>query len=281
MANFKGHALPGSFFILFGLWWSLKSSLKYHSRKLNKNGHANRCFRHLDVIEGAVKFIFSVIGILAEQFVPDGPHLYLYSGEPRTWVKLMNWQHSTMYLFFAISGVMDMLTYYQDQVPAGLDRLALSVAFFVEGFLFYFHVSHRPMLDQHIHSLLLNAIFGAAISTFIGVFMQHNIILDLFCSSLALLQGTWFWQIGFVLYPPLGGPEWQEEDHSNVMFITMCFCWHYAAAILITAVSYTLVHCCMQRHKRNHGQTEIGLGNWKRKSGKSAQTALLNESDEE
>lgn len=70
-------------------------------------------------------------GILAEQFVPDGPHLHLYS--ENQWIKLMNWQHSTMYLFFAISGITDMLTYLVSHVPLGVDRLVMAVAAFNEG----------------------------------------------------------------------------------------------------------------------------------------------------
>ncbi|XP_061448501.1 transmembrane protein 45B isoform X2 [Rhineura floridana] len=281
MANFKGHALPGSFFILFGFWWSVKYSLKYHSRKLNKNGHAHRCFEHLEIVEGTVKVVFAIIGILAEQFVPDGPHLYLYSGEQHSWVKLMNWQHSTMYLFFGICGAVEILTYSPAIIPVGLDRLTLAVALFMEGFLFYFHVSNRPMLDQHIHSLLLTAIFGGAASTLMEVFLRDNIILEFFRASLSLLQGTWFWQIGFVLYSPWGGPAWDENDHSNMMFITMCFCWHYATSMLIMVVNYSLVHCCTKRWKRNNGLIEIGLGIRKQKREKSSHIALLNGSDEE
>ncbi|KAJ7305038.1 hypothetical protein JRQ81_010825 [Phrynocephalus forsythii] len=291
MANFKGHALPGSFFLLFGLWWSVKFVLKHHSKKLNKNGRAHHSFDQIEIIEGATKVTFAIIGILAEQFVPDGPHLYLFSGDPRTWVKLMNWQHSTMYLFFGLSGVMDILTYSPARVPLGLDRLMLAIAVFTEEslitspceyeFLFYFHVSNRPMLDKHIHSLLLTAIFAGAISIFLEVFLRDNIILELFRTSLTILQGTWFWQIGFVLFPPFGGPEWDENDHDNVMFITMCFCWHYALAILIMAVNYTLVHWCTRSCRRNNRQLEFRLGTWKQKCAKNDHAALLNGSDEE
>lgn len=77
--------------------------------------------------------MYAHAGMLAEQFVPDGPHLYLYSGEKRDWVKLMNWQHTTMYLFYGLSGVVDIFTYVCPMVPRGLDRLMLSVAVFVEG----------------------------------------------------------------------------------------------------------------------------------------------------
>lgn len=73
------------------------------------------------------------LGILAEQFVPDGPHLHLLSQDRQSWVKLMNWQHSTMYLFFGISGIVDILTYSSLKIPVGLDRLVLSLAVFMEG----------------------------------------------------------------------------------------------------------------------------------------------------
>lgn len=72
-------------------------------------------------------------GIMVEQFVVSGPHAHLYDREHNSWVKLMNWQHSTMYLFFGIYGVAVLVTTVSRLVPAGVDRLTLSVALFVEG----------------------------------------------------------------------------------------------------------------------------------------------------
>uniref|UniRef100_A0A8D0G5E7 Transmembrane protein 45B n=1 Tax=Sphenodon punctatus TaxID=8508 RepID=A0A8D0G5E7_SPHPU len=283
MANFKGHALPGSFFLLFGLWWSVKYPLTYLSRTVKKNGQRKKCYQCPDVIEGAVKASFALIGMLAEQFVPDGPHLHLFSGSDHKWEKLMNWQHTTMYLFYGLSGVVDILTFIRGvKVPLGLDRLMLSVAVFVEGFLFYYHVHGRPELDKHIHSLLLIAVFAGAFSILMEVFQRDNLVLELFRASLTILQGSWFWQIGFVLFPPWGGPAWDETDESNIMFITMCFFWHYAVAVLIIAVNYTLAYCCIQRCKsRNNGEIQLGLGVRNQKCDKSSCAALLNGSDEE
>ena len=48
-------------------------------------------------------------------------------------------------------------------------------------------------------------------------------------------------QIGFVLYPFNGGPPWDLMDHNNIMFLTICFCWHYATAIIITGAIYAFV----------------------------------------
>ncbi|XP_062867819.1 transmembrane protein 45B [Trichomycterus rosablanca] len=279
MANFKGHALPGTFFLLFGLWWSVKYPLQHI---WNKRQHGRRqslrvYFNRMDFIEGFLYTTFFVSGIMAEQFVPDGPHAHLYNGE---WVKLMNWQHSTMYLFFGISGIADVLTMSHLPVPAGLDRLCLSLALFVEGFLFYFHLHNRPSLDQHIHSLLLVAVFGGAASTMLEAFMRDISLLEVFRSSLAILQGTWFYQIGFVLFP-LNGKQWDQENHGNIMFITMCYCWHYAVALLIVGVNYSVVWWLNNRYKRRQlTDSEISL----RKTAHSDsgyQKALLQESDDE
>ncbi|XP_066502155.1 transmembrane protein 45B [Hoplias malabaricus] len=279
MANFKGHALPGTFFFLFGLWWSVKCPLQRTWEKRQPGGKQQmpKFFKRIDLIEGVLKTFFAFVGIMAEQFVPDGPHGHLYNGG---WIKLMNWQHSTMYLFFGISGIADILCSFPLPVPAGLDRLSLSLALFVEGFLFYYHVHDRPLLDKHIHSLLLVAVFGGAASTMLEAFIQDFTLLELFRSSVAILQGTWFYQIGFVLYP-LNGEEWDTSSHDNVMFITMCYCWHYAAALLIVGINYSVVCWTTRRLRENHRPNiEIGL----RKTcltDTSSQKALLQESDEE
>lgn len=47
-------------------------------------------------------------------------------------------------------------------------------------------------------------------------------------------------QIGFVLYPP-HGTEWDLSDHSNMMFITMCYTWHLAFAMLMVGVLHCVV----------------------------------------
>ncbi|CAN2391412.1 Family of unknown function (DUF716) [Pristimantis euphronides] len=261
MANFKGHALPGSFFLLFGLWWSVKFPLKFACKKHNKVGFfgSKVGFQRVEVAEGAVKAIFALIGVLAEQFVPDGPHLRLYNQEEKQWSHLMNWQHSTMYFFYGISGLVDMVTHTTRAVPVAADRLMLAIAVFVEGFLFYYHVHGRQELDLHIHLLLLFAVFGGALCIFLEVFFRGNIILELLRSSLCILQGSWFWQIGFVLFPPGGGPEWSQTDHSNVMFITMCYCWHYAFALLIVGVNYGVVMWVVNTKLRSTQPMEMEL----------------------
>lgn len=216
------------------------------------------------------------VGIMVEQFVPDGPHAHL--GSNGAWVKLMNWQHSTMYLFFGIAGVALVASTAIRLVPTGVDRLCLSIALFVEGFLFYYHVHMRPHLDAHIHTLLLVAVFGGSLCSMLEVFMRHNIILELVGAGLFILQGTWFYQIGFVLFP-LSGPQWALEEHGNVMFVTMCFCWHLAVAMLLVTSTCSVVWFTLRRFSTNGRDIEIGMRNTSSESG--SQKSLLQESEEE
>ncbi|XP_042354781.1 transmembrane protein 45B [Plectropomus leopardus] len=280
MANFGGHAIPGSFFLLYGFWLVVKYVLQHSWRTSQPKGRRIMppFFKKMAYIEGGLQIFASFVGIMVEQFVVDGPHAHLYNTETNSWVKLMNWQHGTMYLFFGISGIALVASTACKLVPAGVDRLTLSLALFVEGFLFYYHVHSRPPLDAHIHSLLLVAVFSGSASTMLEIFIKDNIILELFGACMFILQGSWFYQIGFVLYP-LSGPEWDLKLHDNIMFITMCFCWHLAVALLLVACTSSVVWFTVKRFSGRGRDIEIGMRTTSSKE--SSQKALLEESDEE
>ncbi|KAM3869193.1 transmembrane protein 45B [Diretmus argenteus] len=278
MASFAGHAIPGSFFLIYGLWLVVKHVLRHYWIKTQPKRRQKLppFFNRMDYIEGGFSIFAAFVGIMVEQFVVDGPHAHLYANH--SWVKLMNWQHSTMYLFFGIFGVAHVVSTASKSVPVGLDRLALSLALFVEGFLFFYHVHNRPPLDAHIHSMLLVAVFAGSASTMLEVFLRDHIILELLGAAFFILQGSWFYQIGFVLYP-LSGPQWDLTLHSNIMFVTMCFCWHLAVALLVVATTSFLVCCTVKRCSGRRRDVEIGMRDASSKS--SSQKALLEESEDE
>ncbi|XP_053187854.1 transmembrane protein 45B [Scomber japonicus] len=280
MANFGGHAIPGTFFLFYGFWLAVKHTLQHYWRTNQPKGRQilPPSFKRMEYIEGGLKIFAAFVGIMVEQFVVDGPHAHLYDTENKSWVKLMNWQHGTMYLFFGISGIALVASTASKMVPVGVDRLALSLALFVEGFLFYFHVHNRPALDAHIHTLLLVAVFGGSASTMLEVFMRDHIVLELLRACLFILQGSWFYQIGFVLYP-LSGPEWDLTKHNNIMFVTMCFCWHIAVALLLVACTFAVVLLAVKRLSGKGHDIEIGMR--QTSSSSNYQKALLEESDEE
>ncbi|XP_068188140.1 transmembrane protein 45B [Antennarius striatus] len=280
MANFGGHAIPGVFFLLFGFWTTIKTILHHYWRTHQQKGKPLMppAFKKMEYFEGGFAVFASFSGIMVEQFVVDGPHAHLYDTVNSSWVKQMNWQHSTMYMFYGIYGIAQVACTVSSLVPIGVNKLTLSLAFFVEGFLFYFHVHGRTLLDAHCHSLLLVSVFSAAAGSMLEVFIRNNIIVKLFNACMFILQGSWFFQIGLVLYP-LSGPKWDETLHSNAMFITMCFCWHLAMAMLLVTSTCCMVWFIMRRFSGRRRDIEIGMRDTSNKNG--SQKALLEESDEE
>ncbi|XP_008496718.2 transmembrane protein 45B [Calypte anna] len=279
-ASFLGSALRGSFFFIFGLWWSMRYPLRYLRRKSNAESQPSHGVQQVEVFEGAVKAFFALAGILAEQFVPAGPHLQLYSPKTHSWVDLIPWHYTTIYLFFLLSGLVDIASHSPLKLPLGWDRLLLSLALLVEGLLFCFHDYSDAVLDHHLHSLLAVAAFAGAFCALLEVFLRDHIILETFRTSSFLLQGSWLWQIGFVLSPPWGGPGWDQSDLSNLEFLPMCFCWHYVGVLAVLAANSVASRCCNESCQLKFGDIDVELdcGFCLRRNKMGSRGALLPES---
>ncbi|XP_070364660.1 transmembrane protein 45A isoform X2 [Equus asinus] len=232
MGSFRGHALPGSFIFFTGAWWTAKCILKYACKKHKRTSYlgCKALFQRIEILEGIILICMALTGMTGEQFVPAGPHLVLYDHKEGQWVQLLSWHHFTMYFFFGLLGVMNILCFTISSLPTSLTKLMLSNAFFVEGLV-----------------------------AFVELFTRTNVIVELLRTSLVLLQGSWLWQIGFVLYPPSGGPAWDPNDHDNIMFLTICFCWHYALTFIVIGVIYAFVTWLVTSRLRRFCPSEVGL----------------------
>ncbi|XP_018427826.1 PREDICTED: transmembrane protein 45B-like [Nanorana parkeri] len=218
MGDFRGHSLLGTTFLIFGLWWSIKYPLKYL-----RGGVDSKRYRRLEMGEGIVKAFIAATGMIWENFAPNiGPRFHLTNPVDHSWVGLMGWLHSTLYIFFFLSGVVDILTYSPLKLPRGLDRLTLALAVSLEGLLMSFHVHGQPPVEGLLHTLLLVVSSAGFLCFMAEVFLRDHIVLELFRSSLAVLQGSWFWQIAMAVYPPWG-VQWDQSDHSNLAFLPICF----------------------------------------------------------
>ncbi|XP_076973593.1 transmembrane protein 45A-like [Tamandua tetradactyla] len=226
-----------------GLWWGTKSIVKYACKKYKNtcNLDCNALFHRLEIFEGLFIIVTALIGMTGEQLMPGGLYLTLYDYKEGQWNQLLGWQHCTMYFFFALFGVANILCFTISSLPISITRIMLSNALFVEAFIFYNHIHDQEMLYIYVYQLLVLVSMVTGLMAFLEFLMWKNVPLELLRSSLILLQGSWFWQVAFVLYPHNRRPEWDQKDHDNIMFLTICFCWHYAVALAIVAMNYTFV----------------------------------------
>lgn len=273
MGTLAGHLLPGSFFILFGLWWSyvtairfiqsrMKSPYKKDSLNPYKTSVTMPCIccpctkLRRAPVESYVKLIFATIGLLGEVITGvhrnyavvdknvqattsmpmvhdhanghehihrrDAERLYFWSFEHA------NMQHSTMYTAFIIGSIVEIMLYHRFDLPARIEYILGAIGFLVEGFLFANHLHGKDPLDIQVHTFLLNAIYGCVIFSLLETWKPNEVILTYGRITCTILQGTWFFQVGFVLYPPTKDPSWQwdKNNHSQMMIITASFIWH-------------------------------------------------------
>ena len=191
--------------------------------------------------ESYVKIIFVVIGTCVE----GGAGIH-------DWVKdnndyQNNLQHATMILMFGLNAVVDILLHYKFPVPQNSDYITMALAIASEGLLFKFHLHGRTDLDVLVHTLLVYALVASTASVLIEMKFRHSIMAALSRPYFTLVQGTWFWQTGWILYPPFPWSfQWDEEDHGQIMVATTIFIWHLAVDFIIM-IGIGFIVCYVQR----------------------------------
>ena len=234
MGTFGGHALPGTFFIIFAIWWTIMNFNRYYSSRRRNSRFTSTatftcpclCGRLKDwPIEGIVKIFFTLVGFSFEIYTG------FWNGK---FVNIGNGQHATMFFYFGFTGIIDILLYFKAPLPPDMDYVSMLMAVTCEGLLFKFHLHGRTELDVLLHTLLIYVIGAAIVSVIVEMKFRHNVLSPLTRAYLLLLQGTWFWQVGWILYPPFeSSARWDGENHEQLMVATMIFAWHAFADLLI------------------------------------------------
>ncbi|TGZ73803.1 hypothetical protein CRM22_001322 [Opisthorchis felineus] len=104
------------------------------------------------------------------------------------------------------------------------------VALLSEGFLFLFHLHGRTPLDIYLHMLLLGMILLTIICGFAEVYMRDQPIYAIVRNWSILVQGTWFWQVGAILYPVASWmPVWDGMRKESIPAAANLFCYHLLA----------------------------------------------------
>ena len=244
-----GHLVPGTMFLLFGFWWLcnvvndiLISQLErvdearpYKARTWygRSKPFTGRCTRkHL--VDPFIKIALSLIGASMELTSADWT-LFNDKGDFEH-ESINNFSHATMFAFFGLTGVVDILQTIgtiRSKHFGGLGHVLMAMAFFVEGLLFYYHLDGRNALDSHAHCIVYSICFATTLVLLLETIWMDSGVLGLARCFLVLLQGTWFYQVAFMLYGPR---KWSTKSKAAAMFVPVAFAWHCLMLLIVFCV---------------------------------------------
>ena len=281
MGSLIGHVVPGSFFIIFAIWYSVYGFIQHFSPHFRKPGSGrirspappprrsrkraspnnnNDSEKSLDDLDFPVpvliprpsrfppwdvtiRTLFTLVGIAGEYVTALDEN-----GHFKT---LHNAQHMTMFSAFLLVSLAELLIHYKvPGLPAKLDVFAAFTAFAIEGVLFLWHLEGRNRLDVQVHTFLVYTIFAALVTLALeAVSPEADARAYLMRNTALLVQGAWFYVVGFILYPPRGWEAWDPESHAHRMIVTMAFTWTVALVVLFQFVLGFVVFQVMRRQR--------------------------------
>ena len=256
--GFLGHVLPGTFFILFGSWWYLniiqlliQRNKERHPHFFNKTWFPSslllKCKSNRP-IEPCIKIIFALIGSVGELSYGDWT---LYSHGDFVGPNIANFSHATMFAFFGLTGIVEILTQsriFRDALPQSFAHTTSCMAFLAEGFLFLFHLDHgRSELNRKAHVILYVVIFSCAGAMVVEGYLKPSPGATMVRTYLVTLQGTWLIQVVFMLYGPR---RWNERNRASDMFIPVVFAFHMLSLFLLFLMVYLVTqYIKVYKHK--------------------------------
>ena len=251
MGSFLGHVAPGSFFIAFSLWWTFSVFKRYFRSVIRPNSQPYRSTATFTSrkskipIEALLKLVASVTGIIGEGI----------TGFDADWNYdniMNNLQHMLMFFFYMMNAISDLAVFYKiSHVPHNIDYLFALMAVFNEGFLFANHLHGRKVLDVKLHMCLVVSIGACFLATLIELIMDKSDVRPaIFRCVCHLWQGTWFYHIAFVLYPPPGMHTWEQDNHANAMLTVLFFMLHLAFNIMVVILVAIAVY--LKERKNQH-----------------------------
>ncbi|KAF2364113.1 Protein of unknown function DUF716 (TMEM45) [Trinorchestia longiramus] len=248
MGSFQGHILPGTFFLIFGIRTLYKLLERYYlCRKVSLVTSSTKDvvkyqFRSTLTYRSAVcpALPFEEIGVLCSSLLGTLGEVITGFDSSGHFITT-NGHHVTMYLFFGIASFLVLLQHYRYPVPANCDYACTCLAFGMEGLLFYNHLHGRHHMDIQVHLFLVYTIFLNTAAMLSEMLNRQSVLAAVARAYFTVLQGSWFYQIGFILYPPFG-KTWDVDDHGQMMLVTIIFAWHFACVIVMVGLLATVAH---------------------------------------
>lgn len=246
MGSLPGHLVPGSIFIILGLWWIYSTWLRYYVCRQRRRPFFTATFFPCHCcgpraarlpMESFFVLFGTTLGILIELIAgvtrvvdPQTGHVSYYEGAN-------NLQHFAMYFMFFLVALVQILVHYNFPLPKEFEIATGCLAFFGEALLFYFHGHARDPVEVLIHVFLVLSIVATGVCGIFELVLQNKQPhATLMRGYFTVLQGSWFYTTGFFLYSPFHEHYKQSNDpdaHRTSMLIAYYFVLHMAVILFI------------------------------------------------
>ena len=198
--------------------------------------------------EPFLKILLPLLGIFVEGFLNYDKHHHLHAFVYH--IRMPNGQlndlgkfdHIILYFGFLLSGLVDVASLCL-KLPSPTSTIFLSLSFFVEGLLFYFHTKGREDFNIVVHLLLVYIIVSCFVFTLMRLLSPSSVVINLGLGSSILFQGTWLIQIGYFLFGDFLSKD-EVVTHEHTILATGYFAWHLfliSIAVLFLLVVLSLV----------------------------------------
>lgn len=256
-SRFLGYALPGTVMILFGVGWCWGHAAPRASAGHSKTSVRLRCWPRLLQrlpVQGVLKLIVALVGIVGSLFAVYADGSFVYTGDV---------PFATVYLFFAMSGVVDVLARLCPRaVGRGHACAALALAFFTEALLFHNAEAakqERAGAALHALNLLVGVMVACGASTALCGVLPRAFIeaVDAVRCGAAVVHGSWLYHCGMLLHWPSSAAVAEDSSQSlgdvPSVSVTYYFAWHCAAAAtLLIVFLVTRRSLCSAPRDRHH-----------------------------
>ncbi|CAH6789304.1 transmembrane epididymal protein 1A [Phodopus roborovskii] len=233
MGDFIGHICPGLFLILYGLYKAIvvsramivNDSLLYPSSLSKSKGRWDRLqqIAHtgwLKTVTGCLLIVYEFKGV-------EGGLKFMSKEMPPRFMYPKEWQHMTMFFLLILDGCVEIASKnVLRQRCVVLERGSTVLGVYVFLLLLLSHLKNSTGVELQVHSLLVLVVFLLMLVLIAELWAPKIFHLWVIETFLFLMMGSWLIQSGFILFRPISGYPWEDDDISDIMFVTTFFCWH-------------------------------------------------------